>query len=171
MSSHNIFTKRITEDCIEEGDLVSNLDIAEPVRELYYEYKKECDKYYLNLPAHDIANKKYYVYAWYADMNPKRYFYVGKGTGKRYRHIKEEIAKGKNGSNNIRWERYAMIDSKNGTNYEIVLDHLTEYEAIIYEQCLKLKIGDSPVESQINAVEEGFVNSQIMHLNIGLLNP
>ncbi len=28
-----------------------------------------------------------------------------------------------------------------------------------------------PVESQINAVEEGFVNSQIMHLNIGLLNP
>ncbi len=142
MDTHDILTKRLAGDWIEKRDLVANLDIAAPVRELYYEYKNECDEFFLNLPDYDATNKKYYIYAWYADTNPKKYFYVGKGTGTRYLHIKQEINKSKKGANNIRWERYAMIEDKTGIKHEFLLDQLTEYEALIYEQCVKLKMLD-----------------------------
>lgn len=142
MNILNVFTKKITGDQVQERDLISDKDVALPVKKLYYEYKNECKDYFSDLPEHDITDKRYYVYAWYADTNPRKYFYVGKGTGTHYRHIKQEIAKSRKGAENIRWERYAMIESQTGIACEILLDHLTEFEAFLYKQCMKLKMLD-----------------------------
>lgn len=102
--------------------------------------KDECLKYLLFPDSLDIVNKKYYVYHWYAKTDPKRVFYVGKGTGRRYSHILSEIKQYENGKNNIRWERYKIIKDRWGIDHSFVLQQLTELEAIIFEQCQKIDL-------------------------------
>ncbi len=86
-----------------------------------------------------METRNFYVYAWYAKTTPKRYFYVGKGTGKRYTHILNDIKKFRNGTRNIRFQRYCQIQDKWGIDYEILHNNLTEAEALDYEQRIKLE--------------------------------
>lgn len=52
-------------------------------------FKDECNR--------DIVDKKYsnercfHIYIWYAKTTPRKIFYVGKGTSKRYKYILTDI--------------------------------------------------------------------------------
>lgn len=129
----NVFTKKsdyyyeVNENFIENDE----------VKNLYQKYKGKCENY-LMLDSADFISKSYYVYAWHTKTDPKKYFYVGKGKGSRYRHILYEIKKVENGKKNERFEHYKTIKDFCGIESEFLLKNLTEYEALIYEQCVKL---------------------------------
>lgn len=114
---------------------------AQEVLDIYSRYRDTCQKY---IPD-DIfraskTERRYYVYVWYTKTEPKKYFYVGKGTGSRYKHILDDIKKVKEGKNkHWRFEMYAKIQEYCGIDYKILIKNLTEYEALIYEQCKKLE--------------------------------
>lgn len=137
MSIQNVFTKRVSGERNNSLNLCNLKGLSPEVVRLYEQYRGECNRYFLDLPKFDPEDKKYYVYAWHTITKPKRYFYVGKGTGQRYQHIRREIKKDREGKNNIRFERYSIIEEKHGIDFEILLDGLSEYEALIYEQCKK----------------------------------
>lgn len=134
------WTKKVRHKNV-EIDWCKNLVINPKVKFLYYKYKDECDQYLLLTAKQYLSKKDYYVYAWFTKKEPKRYFYVGKGKKGRYRHIKSDIRKYETGkSTNIRFKQYGIIEKENGIDYEILLDNLSEYEALIYEQCMKIKM-------------------------------
>ena len=125
-----------------DGDLCKDSQINIVVKELYEQYRPECNRFIdiYRLPVFDITTRRYYVYAWHTKTDPKKYFYVGKGTRQRYKHILKEIddyRAGKNTSNS-RYKCFSYLQEKYGIDCEIVLGDLSEYEAIIYEQSLKL---------------------------------
>lgn len=121
-------------------------------------YKKHCEQlkhFFLpNLKKADCIQRKYYVYQWFTLQEPKRIFYVGKGTGGRKHHIKHDIVafeKGKKTSS--LYERYKLIrDNCGGIDFEIILKDITEFEAILYEECLKLELLEN---GEVLVVEEG----------------
>lgn len=132
----NIFTKEIYN--ADFSDLCENVVVSPEVKAIYQEYKGICERF-LDLSYADNTIKRYYVYAWFAKTVPPRYFYVGKGTGSRYNHILSDIKKYKNGKQNMRFQHYSEIQDRLGIDYKIIISGLTEYEALIYEECLKLK--------------------------------
>lgn len=126
---------------ISEDDININMCEIPEVLDIYSSYSEACRE---NI-SYDIFRasrtaRRYYVYAWYAKTEPKKYFYVGKGTGSRHRHIISDIKKVKEGKKkNWRFEMYAKIQEYCGIDCEILIKNLTEYEALIYEQCKKLE--------------------------------
>lgn len=132
--SIDVFTKKSSL----MGELNINPKINQEVYKLYLKYKVECTPYLWTISNANTTVHRYYVYAWYAKNAANNYFYVGKGTGKRYNHILADIEKYKKGKYNIRYQRYSEIQDKWGIDYKILLDGLTEYEALIYEECIKL---------------------------------
>lgn len=137
----NLYTKESSG--FEHFDLCKGMDICDEVKSLYYRYKGRCEEFLPSISDADNEIHRYYVYAWYAKTEPKSYFYVGKGTGKRYNHILSDIDKYKKGKKNLRFQRYSEIQDKCGIDYEILLDKLTEYQALIYEECKKLEFLDN----------------------------
>lgn len=121
-------------------DLLDGLNVNEAVRNIYKTHKGNCERFLFFIDSADNKVRRYYVYAWYAKTDPKRYFYVGKGTGCRWRHILSDIGKYKSGKHNIRFQRYSQIQEKWGIDCEIVIEKLTEYEALIFEECKKLEL-------------------------------
>ena len=138
--SQNVFTKFDSDRYI--YDLCLNNNVCESVKTMYEKYKGRCE-YYLNLDHADIKIRRYYVYAWHTNTDTKMFFYIGKGTKTRYNHIISEIKKYKEGKHNLRFQRYSEIQEKWGIDYDIIISNLTEYEALIYEQCLKLEMIDN----------------------------
>lgn len=133
----NVWTKEAVD--FEMVDLSKGHEMREEVLSLYNKHKGDCERFLVDkIFKADTKVRRFYVYAWFANMHPKSYFYVGKGTNKRYNHILADIEKYKNGKNNSRYERYSKIQDKWGIDHEILLDKLTEYEALIYEECIKL---------------------------------
>lgn len=103
------------------------LDTFNPiVKNAYLEYKnssEECD--YMEMLNENIGDRKYYVYEWFT-KNENKIFYVGKGTGKRYAHIISDMKRNRGGY-------YKQLEDKYGISYRILLENLTEQEALIYE--------------------------------------
>lgn len=120
-------------------DLVDELPIDDNIKNLYYRYQELCNQYLSSLPQYDPDRSGYYVYAWCTNTDPKRYFYVGKGTGNRWRHVLSDIENARTGKHNKRFERYALLQDKFGISCDLMLKDLTEYEALIAEECLKLR--------------------------------
>ncbi|MBR3631036.1 MAG: hypothetical protein IKN55_11285 [Oscillospiraceae bacterium] len=120
-------------------DLCDNRLINPKVKNLYEKHKGTCERYLTSVFSADSKIHRYYVYSWFTKAEPKRYFYVGKGAGKRWQHIISDINKYKNGKHNIRFQRYSQIEEHCGIDHEILIDGLTEYEALIYEECQKLE--------------------------------
>lgn len=136
----NVYTKEnIDFEIIDLYDTIKN----DEVKIMYDKYRGICEKYLTHIFNADTDETRYYVYAWYAKTNPKRYFYIGKGTRTRYRHILSDIKKFKNGKQNLRYKRYSQIQDRWGIDYEILVKDLTEYEALIYEECKKLEFLDN----------------------------
>ena len=124
-------------------DLCANVEVCDEVREMYYKYQGLCEPYLRTLRYADNTIHDHYVYAWFAKTTPKRYFYVGKGTRSRYNHILHKIKDHKRGNKNERFRRFSEIQEKWGIDYEIVIKGLTDYESLIYEECLKLQFIDN----------------------------
>lgn len=137
----NVYTK--FSSGFDSIDLCANVNVCLPVREMYYKYKGRCEAFLQSVYYADNTKNNRYVYAWFAKTEPKRYFYVGKGTDRRYNHILYKIKEYKNGKKNERFKRFSEIQEKWGIDYEIVIKGLTDYEALIYEQCLKLQFIDN----------------------------
>lgn len=133
----NVWTKEASN--FEMVDLSKGNELREDVLILYNKHKGDCERFLVNrIFEADTKVRRYYVYAWFANTTPKSYFYVGKGTNQRYNHILSDIKKYKEGQNNSRYKRYSQIQDKWSIDHEILLDKLTEYEALIYEECIKL---------------------------------
>ena len=134
----NPYTKEAYENIPE--DLCTGMDINDEVKKMYEKHKGQCEKFLTSIYLANKVSRRYYVYVWYAKTNPKRYFYVGKGTGIRWKHILTDIRKFKNGKHNIRFQRYSQIQDKWGIDCDILINGLTEYEALIFEECQKLEL-------------------------------
>ena len=120
------------------------------VLKLYRKYKAELIDYY-GIGIEDLiqshsSEKRYYVYAWGTKTKSPKYFYVGRGTGDRYLHILQEIKEYEAGKLNDpkedRVKKYKAIKDEFGIECHILLDSLTEGEAIAYELCMKNKMHD-----------------------------
>lgn len=148
--SIDVYTKKdYSPDC-QDFDFCYGLPINSEVKQLYYLYRQRCNPYlsgigiqsYQRQLSDPEESRSYYVYAWYVVGNERKYFYVGKGRHTRYRHILSEIKSFEDGkSDNPRFEQYSVL-GKLGIDCEFLIKGLTEYEAIIFEQCTKLRLID-----------------------------
>jgi len=77
------------------------------------------------------ADRKYYVYEWHTTTG--KIFYVGKGTNERYNHILKEIATYENNPRKYKGKNYKLLKDTYGIDYSIVMNELTECEALIME--------------------------------------
>lgn len=122
------------------------MDSSEKIKALYRKYKLECDRLFGKdfLKESDNSQRKYYVYAWYTVTKPPMYFYVGKGTGNRWRHIKKDVRQSEKAKKkNERLNRLSLINKKYKTSCKILLSDLTENEALIGEECIKREFSSS----------------------------
>lgn len=76
-------------------------------------------------------NRKYYVYEWHTSNG--KIFYVGKGTGERYDHILKEIETYESNPRKYKGANYKLLQDTYGIDYSIIIDKLTECEALIME--------------------------------------
>ena len=76
-------------------------------------------------------NRKYYVYEWHT--NNGKIFYVGKGTGKRYEHILKEIETYESNPRKYKGKNYKILKDAYGIGHTIIMNDLTECEALIME--------------------------------------
>lgn len=76
-------------------------------------------------------NRRYYVYEWHTSAG--KIFYIGKGTGKRYNHILKEIEIFENNPRKYKGKNYKIIKDAYTIEYSIILNGLTECEALIME--------------------------------------
>lgn len=77
-------------------------------------------------------NRKFYVYEWFT-CDTHKVFYVGKGTGKRYAHILKEIELYENNPKKYKGKNYKIIKDQYGIDHNIIIDKLTDSEALIME--------------------------------------
>lgn len=82
-------------------------------------------------------NRKYYVYEWHT--NNGHIFYIGKGTGKRYKHILKEIEVYENNPRKYKGSNYKILKDTYGIDYSILMSELTECEALIMENYYIIK--------------------------------
>lgn len=138
----NPFTNKIISK-IPSRNLLAGIIVRPDIETLYREYQGKCEQYLPSLPHQDQNVRDYYVYAWYGKTKPKSYFYVGKGKNNRWRHILSDIKKVETGNkHNARFEQYKIIKDSCGIDCDFLLEGLTELEALIAEQCIKLKLID-----------------------------
>ena len=135
----NVHTKEIHTPV--DDDYCLDSRILPAVRDLYNKNKSQCNRFInpYGLPVFNPNDRRYYVYAWHTKTDPKKYFYVGKGTRDRYKHILYEIKDFRTGKkkSNSRYKWFSYLQEKYGIDCEVVLNGLSNYESIIFEQALK----------------------------------
>lgn len=95
------------------------------------------------------SSRRFYVYAWYSKTEPKKYFYIGKGTASRYKHILKDIQDYYDGRYTFsspsyhRCRRYALIAEWYGIESEYLLTELNEAEALLYEKMMKIEYSNN----------------------------
>ena len=95
------------------------------VQEAYIDLKNNSEYFCIPYLEENGDDRRFYVYEWYT-KNPEMVFYVGRGTGSRYKHIITDM-------NRPRGELYKEFQEKFGIEHRIVLSGLTDQEASIYE--------------------------------------
>lgn len=103
-------------------------DIREDVAEIYDRYKGSIGPGINMMLPPPGGEKKYYIYEWFTNKDNK-IFYVGKGTGYRYRHIISDMKR-------PRGAKYKELQQNFGIGSRFVADGLTDFEASLYEICL-----------------------------------
>ena len=81
----------------------------------------------------ELESKKSYVYAWYTKGDNKKTFYIGKGTGSRFKHILKEIQEFEKNPKRYKGCRYKLLNDLFGIDYEILLTGISNYEAEVFE--------------------------------------
>ena len=104
------------------------LELREDVAKLYEKYKSRIPRGTLSMLSPPGGEKKFYVYEWFTKDTGK-VFYVGKGTGGRYRHILYDMKR-------PRGSCYKELQDHFGIDYRFLAKELTSREAEIYEICM-----------------------------------
>lgn len=96
--------------------------MREDVKKIYDENR---DIFFGFVVPHDEPNqpRKFYVYEWFT-VSTDKVFYVGKGTGTRYKHILKEAEKS---------PYYKPLKDEFGIDSRIIVDKLTNEESEIME--------------------------------------
>ena len=115
-------------------EFIDSSRLREDVKILYDKYSKEIPRmgrmFYAYPTEKDYEGKrKFYVYEWFT-KDKEKVFYVGKGTGRRCKHILSDIV-----DYGLKCYRYQVLQDNFGIDYRIVADKLTSLEAEIYEVC------------------------------------
>lgn len=105
--------------------------LREDVECIYNKYRDRISHGTLMMLSPDSGNSNYYVYEWFTKDSGK-VFYVGKGTGNRYRHILTDMKR-------PRGKLYQELQDSFGIDYRFVVENLTSYESALYELCLILE--------------------------------
>lgn len=111
------------------------VELRNDVKTLYEKYTDRISRGTLMMLSPPGGEKTFYVYEWFTKDTGK-VFYVGKGTGKRYRHIISDMAR-------PRGEEYQELQSAFGIDFRFIANGLTSREAEIYELCLILQRTDA----------------------------
>ena len=82
-------------------------------------------------------NRAYYVYEWHTATGV--IFYVGKGTGNRYNHVLKEIEAFENNPQKYKGKNYKLLKDTYGIEHSIIMEGLTECEALIMENYYIIK--------------------------------
>ncbi len=103
------------------------------VIDIYKKYKNDFDMFNYHPENLDDELQNYYVYAWFTTGINKKYFYVGKGKGQRYKHIILEIETYEKNQKKYKGKRYKILRDNFGIDFEFIYKNLTEKEASILE--------------------------------------
>lgn len=137
--------------------------LREDVSCIYEEYKDRISRGKLMMLSPPGGEEKFYVYEWFTKDTGK-VFYVGKGTGSRYRHIIYDMKR-------PRGAEYKELREHFGIDSRFIAKGLTSREAEIYELCMiirrtdqgevLLQFGDNPGSQQYWADVENRQNACI----------
>ena len=106
----------------------SSPQLRKDVAVLFEKYKNEIPRDALMMLSPPGGERKYYVYEWFT-KDAGKVFYVGKGTGSRYRHILTDM-------NRPRGQEYLELQEQFGIDFRFLATDLTSREAEIYEICI-----------------------------------
>ena len=109
--------------------------IRDDVDSLFQKYKDRISRGTLMTLSPPGGDADYYVYEWFTKSSGK-VFYVGKGTGRRFRHILTDMGRD-------RGAEYKELQDAFGIDYRFVVEGLTSLEAELYELCLILQRTDA----------------------------
>lgn len=112
----------------------SKPELREDVAQLYEKYKDRMGAGMLMQIPPPGGEKNFYVYEWFT-KDAGKIFYVGKGTGSRYRHIIYDMKR-------PRGACYKELQDHFGIDYRFLAKDLTSYEAAIYELCMLVERTD-----------------------------
>ena len=110
------------------------------VEDLYCNNKSNFEMFGFDPNSCDDIERKFYIYAWFIKGNNKRYFYVGKGTGSRYRHILNDIKILEKNPRKYKGKPYKLLQDEFGIESEFLYNDLTEKEATILEAYSMIKL-------------------------------
>lgn len=112
-----------------------NADLRDDVKCAYEKYADRISRGTLMMLSPPGGERKYYVYEWFTRDSGK-VFYVGKGTGRRYRHILYDMKR-------PRGAEYKELQDTFGIDYRFLAKDLTSREAEIYELCMVIERADA----------------------------
>ena len=110
------------------------IEIRDDVFAMYQKYKDRIHLGTLMMLPPSGGDPKFYVYEWLT-ADSKKVFYVGKGTGRRYKHILSDMDRD-------RGKEYAELQDAFGIEHRFVAECLTDFEACLYELCLIIQRTD-----------------------------
>lgn len=105
--------------------------MREDVQKIYDENKSVYDEFF-DLYDETDDQRRFYVYEWYI-VESNKVFYVGKGTGDRYKHIIEEIRRYEKNNRKYKGKRYKYLNDEFTIDHRIIMDGLTDIESQIVE--------------------------------------
>lgn len=109
--------------------------LRDDVAHMYEKYADRISRGDIMMLSPPGGESKYYVYEWFTrDMG--KVFYVGKGTGRRYRHIISDMKR-------PRGKEYQELQDSFGIEYRFLVEGVTSFEAELYELCVILERTDA----------------------------
>ena len=108
------------------------------IEEIYKKHKWELEMFGSTPEHYDDNIRNHYIYAWYTKTEPKKYFYIGRGKGKRYNHILKDIEDLKK-PRKEKGYHYKILQENLGIDYEFLYQNLTQKEAVILEAYVMLE--------------------------------
>lgn len=105
--------------------------MREDIRKIYDENR---DIYFGFVNPYDEIDdqRRFYVYEWFI-VESNKVFYVGKGTGDRYKHIIEEIRRYEKNNRKYKGKRYKHLNDEFTIDHRIIMDGLTDIESQVME--------------------------------------
>lgn len=109
--------------------------LRDDVAGIYEKYADRISRESMMMLSPPGGESKYYVYEWFT-RDTGKVFYVGKGTGRRYRHIIADMKR-------PRGKEYQELQDAFGIEYRFLIEGVTSFEAELYELCVIIERTDA----------------------------